>query len=236
MLNIKIEIMKKLVFLLSSIFFVGFLSAQECVFYYPKTQGATLEYKSFDKKDKLTGRSTQKVKEIIENGDVLKATIEYQSFDAKGKELGINEYTVKCENGIYSVDMRSFLDAQTMASYKDMKIDITSNSLEMPSEMKVGDQLKEGKLVVSISSEGMPIMTMTTTISDRKVDARESVTTEAGTFECFKITYTITTKMMIGMRFEAAEWYSEGIGSVKTESYSKGNKMSSTLLTGIKKQ
>jgi hypothetical protein len=227
--------MKKLLFLCISSLITISLNAQDCVFYYPKTQGAVLEYKSFDKKEKLTSRSTQKVKEISENGDALKATIEYQSFDAKGKDLGINEYTVKCENGVYSVDMKSFLDAQTMASYKDMKIDITSNSLEMPSEMKVGDQLKEGKLVVSISSEGMPIMTMTTTISDRKVEARESVTTEAGTFDCFKITYTITTKMMIGMRFEVAEWFADGVGSVKTESYSKGNKMSSTLLTSIKK-
>jgi hypothetical protein len=182
--------MKKLLFLCISSLITISLNAQDCVFYYPKTQGAVLEYKSFDKKEKLTSRSTQKVKEISENGDALKATIEYQSFDAKGKDLGINEYTVKCENGVYSVDMKSFLDAQTMASYKDMKIDITSNSLEMPSEMKVGDQLKEGKLVVSISSEGMPIMTMTTTISDRKVEAKESVTTEAGTFDCFKITYT----------------------------------------------
>jgi len=227
--------MKKLLILCISSLITISLNAQNCVFYYPKTQGATLEYKSFDKKDKLTGRSTQKVKEIIENGDVLKATIEYQSFDAKGKDLGTNEYTVKCEKGVYSVDMKSFLDAQTMAAYKDMKIDITSNSLEMPSEMNVGDQLKEGKLVVSISSEGMPIMTMTTTIADRKVEAKESVTTEAGTFECFKITYTITTKMMIGMRFEVAEWFADGVGSVKTESYSKGNKMSSTVLTSIKK-
>jgi len=227
--------MKKLLFVFISSLITISLYAQECVFYYPKTQGAILEYKSFDKKDKLTSRSTQKVKEISENGNVLNATIEYQSFDAKGKDLGINEYKVKCENGIYSVDMKSFLDAQTMASYKDMKIDITSNSLEMPSEMKVGDQLKEGKLVISISSEGMPIMTMTTTITDRKVEAKEMVTTEAGTFDCFKITYTITTKMMIGVRFEVAEWFADGVGSVKTESYSKGNKMSSTLLTSIKK-
>jgi hypothetical protein len=227
--------MKKLLLLFTISLLMGSLKAQDCIFYYPKTKGAVLEYKSFDKKDKLTSRSTQKVKDITETGNTIKATIEFQSFDAKGKDLGINEYDVKCENGVYSVDMRSFLDAQTMAAYKDMKVDITSNSLEMPTQMKVGDQLKEGKLVVSISSEGMPIMTMTTSITDRKVEAKESVTTEAGTFDCFKITYTITTKMMIGMRFEVAEWYADGVGSVKTESYSKGNKMSSTILTSIKK-
>lgn len=218
------------------LFIAGVLNAQECNFYYPKTKGAVLEYKSFDKKDKLTGRSTQIVKEITENEGITKAIIEQQSFDAKGKDLGKNEYTVKCENGIYSVDMKSFLDAQTMASYKDMTVDITSNNLEMPGNMQVGDKLKDGQLVVRISSEGMPIMTMTTTISDRKVETREGVTTEAGTFDCFKITYTITTKMMVGVRFEVVEWFAPEVGSVKTESFSNGKKMTSTILTALNRK
>ncbi|OFX85911.1 MAG: hypothetical protein A2W99_17130 [Bacteroidetes bacterium GWF2_33_16] len=226
--------MKKLaLLLLFSVFILASIYAQECVFYYPKTKGALLEYKNFDKKEKLTGKSTYKVKEITETGVIIQATIEYQSFDSKGKDLGKNEYSVKCENGVYSMDMRSFLDAQTMEAYKDMQVDITSTSLEMPSGMKVGDQLPDGKLIVSISNQGVAMMTMTTTITDRKVEATEQVTTEAGTFDCLKITYTITTKMMIGMRFEVAQWFAEGVGSIKTENYSKGNKMSSSILTGI---
>ena len=218
-----------------SIFLYSSLQAQDCVFYYPKTEGAQLEYKNFDKKDKPTGTAIYKVKEFSENENGVKAIIEYQSFDNKGKDLGKNEFSVKCENGVYSVDMKSFLDAQTMEAYKDLQVDITSNNLEMPAKMNIGDELPEGKLIISISSEGMTMMTMTTTISNRKVETKEQVTTEAGTFDCLKITYTITTKSMIGMRFEAAQWFAEDIGSVKTENYSKGNKISSTLLTSIKK-
>jgi len=228
--------MKKIILVLVfSMFIYTSLQAQECSFYYPKAEGALLEYKNLDKKDKPTGTSTYKVKEFSEKENSIKATIEYQSFDNKGKDLGKNEFIVKCENGVYSVDMKSFLDAQTMEAYKDLQVDITSNNLEMPAGMNIGDELPEGKLIISISSEGMTMMTMTTTISNRKVEAKEQITTEAGTFDCFKITYTITTKSMIGMRFEAAQWFAEDIGSIKTENYSKGNKISSTILTSIKK-
>ncbi|HAN18933.1 MAG: hypothetical protein A2X13_11940 [Bacteroidetes bacterium GWC2_33_15] len=211
------------------------LFAQDCVFYYPKTKGAKLEYKSFDKKDKITGRSTQLVKDISENGGVIEALIETQSFDKKDKDLGKNEYTVKCENGVYSVDMKSFLDAATMEAYKDMNVNVTSDNLQIPSSIKVGDVLPDGKLRVMVSSEGVQVLDMSTTLSNRKVETREQITTEAGTFDCVKITYTITTKMMISVRFEVAEWFCEGVGSVKTESYSKGNLMSYTVLSAITK-
>lgn len=211
------------------------LFAQDCVFYYPKTKGAKLEYKSFDKKDKITGRSTQLVKDISETGGVVEALIETQSFDKKDKDFGKNEYTVKCENGVYSVDMKSFLDAATMEAYKDMNVNVTSDNLQIPSSIKVGDVLPDGKLRVMVSSEGVQVLDMSTTLSNRKVETREQITTEAGTFDCVKITYTITTKMMISVRFEVAEWFCEGVGSVKTESYSKGNLMSYTVLSAITK-
>ena len=41
--------------------------------------------------------------------------------------------------------------------------------------------------------------------------------------------------MMISVRYEVAEWFCEGVGSVKTESYSKGNLMSYTVLSSITK-
>ena len=226
--------MKRALLLSSIILFYSFaLYAQDCVFYYPKTKGAKLEYKSFDKKDKLTGRSTQLVKDISINGNAISALIESQSFDKKDKDLGKNEFTVICDNGVYSVDMKSFLDPATMESYKDMNVNITSDNLQIPSNAKVGDMLAEGKLSITVSSEGIPVLDMKTIISDRKIEAQEQITTEAGAFDCIKLTYTITTKMMISVRYEVAEWFCEGVGSVKTESYSKGNLMSYTVLSSI---
>ena len=228
--------MKKIIVLTTMFLFATLITtAQDCKFYLPKIQGAQIEYKSYDGKDKLTGSTIQSIKEIKESGGFYTAWIETKSFDKKGKETGSNEYSVKCENGTYSVDMKSFMDAQTMAAYEDMDVKVNSDNIEIPANIKVGDELKDGKLEISVYSEGMKIMSMTTDITQRKVEAKEEITTEAGTFSCYKITYTITVKTMFSVRMEAAEWIAEDVGTVKSETYSKGKTMGYTLLTGIKK-
>ncbi len=226
--------MKKTMVLVSMFLFVAVITlAQDCKYYFPKKQGAQIEYKSFDGKDKLTGSSIQISKEIIETGGAYTAKIETQSFDKKGKETGSNEYSVKCENGTYSIDMKSFMDAQTMAAYEDMDVKVNSDNLEIPANLNVGDELKDGKLEISIYSEGMKIMGMVTDITKRKVEAKEEITTNAGIFSCYKITYTMTVKSMFSVRMEAAEWIAEDVGTVKSETYSNGKTMGYTLLTGI---
>lgn len=208
---------------------------QDCKFYYPKTEGAKLEYTSYDSKDKITGSSIQTIKDLEETGGVTSALIEVQSFDKKGKDLGSKEYTVKCENGVYSVDMKSFMDPATLAAYEGMDIKVNSDNLQIPANLNIGDELGDGKLEIVVYSEGIKIMGMLTEITQRKVDSKEEITTEAGTFDCYKITYTITVKTMFSVRMEAAEWIADGVGTVKSETYSRGKTMGYTLLTGLDK-
>ena len=81
----------------------------------------------------------------------------------------------------------------------------------------------------------------TTTISNRKVEAKESITTAAGTFEAFKISYnTKVESTIMGMTrsFESSsnEWIAEGVGMVKVQSFDKkGKKQGTTELTSFKK-
>ncbi|HRW62941.1 MAG TPA: hypothetical protein P5132_05610, partial [Bacteroidales bacterium] len=159
--------------------------------------------------------------------------IETQSFDKKGKDLGTKEFTAKCENGVYSIDMKNYLDQQTLSAYEEMDIEMKSDNLDIPASLKIGDELPNGSLVVSVYSEGMRVMGMTTSITNRKVEAKEQITTEAGSFDCYKITYTITVSTMFSVRMEVAEWIAEGVGMVKSETYSRGKTMGYTLLTGI---
>jgi hypothetical protein len=228
--------MKKVFFIVVIFIFSCFFSlAQECTFYYPKTEGAKLEYTSYDGKDKVTGSSIQTIKNVTEDAGAVSATIEVQSFDKKGKELGTKTFGVKCENGVYSVDMKSFMDPETMAAYEEMEVKVNSNNLDIPSNLKEGDVLEDGKLEITVYSEGMRIMGLTTEITQRKVEGKEQITTDAGTFDCFKITYTITTKTMFSVRVEAAEWIAENVGTVKSETYSRGKSIGYSLLTGIRK-
>ena len=72
-------------------------------------------------------------------------------------------------------------------------------------------------------------------IHNRKVTAEEQVTTEAGTFDCYKITYdqTVTMKIM-GMErknnFQGAEWFSKDAGMIKSESYNDKGKLTGSMV------
>ena len=116
-----------------------------------------------------------------------------------------------------------------------MEMQVEGGSMEMPAIMKAGDILKNGDMKISFASGGMYIMNMTFNISNRKVDAVENITTPAGTFECYKITYDIATKMMVNVKTKGIEWYSKGVGLVKSESYSNDGKLlGSNVLASLK--
>ena len=75
---------------------------------------------------------------------------------------------------------------------------------------------------------------MTIYVTDRAVEARESLTTSAGTFDCIKITQKETTKMIVKIQATSKEWYAENIGMVRSESYNKKGKLTGySVLTKI---
>jgi hypothetical protein len=210
--------------------------AQDCPLYYPDALNAQLEYQQFDKKGKLSGSSIQKVTDFKKTAGGYEVKVSAETFDAKGKSLGIMNLEARCNGGIYYIDMKNLLGAQTMEAYKDMEMQIEGGNLEMPASMKAGDALKNGDMKISFASGGMTIMNMTFNVTNRKVDAVESITTPAGTFECYKISYDIAAKMMVNVKTKGVEWYAKGVGLVKSESYSTDGKiLGSNVLASVKK-
>lgn len=228
--------MKKIVSTLLGMFVLAGILAQDCPLYYPDALNSQLEYKQYDKKGKLTGSNIQKITDFKKTGNGYEVRVDAESFDDKGKSLGTMQLAARCEAGIFYIDMKNLLGAQTMESYKDMTMKIEGGNLEMPATMKAGDILKSGDMKIAFSNEGMTILNMTINVTNRKVEAVESVTTPAGTFECYKISYDVATKMMINVKSKATDWYSKGVGLVKSETYSNDGKLlSSNVLESIKK-
>ncbi len=216
--------------------FLGGILAQDCPMYYPDMENAQLEYKQYDKKGGLTGSSIQKITSIKKSAGSTEVTVAAESFDAKGKSLGSIELKARCEGGVYYIDMKNFMSQESMEAYKDMEMKMEGGALEIPASMKAGDVLKNGDMKMSFSSGGMTIMNITMNISNRKVDAVESITTPAGTFECYKISYDVAMKMMMNMKSKGVEWYAKGVGMVKSETYSSDGKLlGSNVLTALKK-
>ena len=129
-----------------------------------------------------------------------------------------------------------------MGQTNNMQMKMEGENMEYPATLSVGQKLKDAKMKISFTTEGMPMtMDMNFNIVNRKVEAKENITTPAGTYECFKISYeTESVTGMMGQNMttimKAVQWYNMEAGDVKTANYNgDGKLLSYTLLTAITK-
>ena len=112
----------------------------------------------------------------------------------------------------------------------DAKVD--KAYIEYPASMNAGDQLKDGTFSMQVDNHGLK-STVSMILNNRKVQGKETITTAAGTWETYKITFDgkLTIKMLvpINMDVSGTELYAPGFGVVKTQSKHGG-----TAITAIK--
>ncbi len=218
------------------VLFSGLVVAQDCETYYPTSEGALLELTNYNRKDKISGRTVQKITNVSETSNGITMDMEIEMYDDKDEFIATSEVSMRCEEGVFYLDMEQFLSPETMEAYKEMDVTVTSEDLPVPSELAVGKKLDDGSVTVKVANEGMQIMTMTTTIKNREVIGRETVTTPAGSFECYKIAYDIETATIVKISMKGIDWYAKGVGTVKSESYNKKDKLLGySLLTKFEK-
>jgi hypothetical protein len=122
-----------------------------------------------------------------------------------------------------------------MANLEGISVDIDATDLEMPSDLKPGMELNDGYIHVVASNMGIPMINMEVKVYDRTVVNTETITTPAGTFDCFKISYTTEVKTIGKFVAKSIEWIAMDIGMVRSESYDKKNKLTGyTVLTDLK--
>jgi hypothetical protein len=213
--------------LLVCLFCLGlFVNAQDCTMYFPDRVGSTREMKSYDQKEKLSSITRQEILEKIENGNDILVKVRSSSFDKKDEEIYTGDLELLCEGGIFKFDLKSYLDPATLASYEEMGVEITSDNLVYPSNLNAGDKLPDGALKMVVKSGNATIITITLNISNRKVESRESITTDAGTFTAYKLSYDVTSKMgFITTNSSVVEWMAQDVGLVRSETFNKKGKL-----------
>lgn len=210
-------------------------NGNDCNIYYPVKAGASRTYTQYDKKDKVTGTSTQTVLAVNQ----IKGGVEIimgVSVESPGSDTAINtQFTATCQDGVYAVSMDNFLDQALLSGYEGMEMEVDTDNIDLPVNPVAGQKLKDGSITVRVISGGITIITLSVNITNRMVAAIEDVTTDAGTYKCTKITYDVESKVgFIRIKSQAAEWYAKDIGMVKSETYDKKGKLESySLLTAV---
>lgn len=211
---------------------LGVSNAQDnCSTFYPMTEGATYQYNLYDKKDKPSGNTTYSVKSVTNSGGKTVATMSVSVGGTKAKDQMEMEYDVTCDGDGISIDFNSLLSTQMRAQYEQMnaEMDITGTNIEFPNNLSVNQELADAELLMAMSMSGIK-MNNEVKITDRKVIAKEQVTTSAGTFDCYVITSTISSKaMMAKMTFTSKLWLAKDVGLVKEESYNKKGKLNNRM-------
>ena len=229
---------KNILLIIISFVFTGSVYAQEqCSTYFPFKEKTVLGYSYYDQKDKLTGKSVHTVEKITSNKDgSLSASIQIQHQDKKGNEISSASYEVFCINNILTMDITEVMAPNMKASLENMEVNISGDAFELPSNLKQGQELPDVHTQIKAGTNGITIITMAIDHTNRVVEGMEKISTEAGNFECVKLTYNVGLNMLISKNYRIVSWYSKDIGLIKQETYNKrGQLESKTELTGIKK-
>lgn len=203
------------------------LSVAQCNEYYVLNEGTAWTYETYSAKGKLSGKTQQHVKSLEKTATGFTAIVTAVLYNDKGKEQTKGDLEMSCVNGTFIIDMRKFIPEEQQKMFESYKMNIQSENLEIPSSLSTGQKLKDGS--ITWTAEGSPIpMKMVVTVYDRKVEGKETITTPAGTFECFKISSKskVNTQMGVNMNFNfsSLEWIAPKVGTVKSESFDKNGK------------
>jgi len=220
---------KYLVIAVLAVMSYGVASAQS-VYYFSVNPKEVFAYTIIDDDGAFFGRfdvNTHSCSGDLQNGEV----VIYENFYDKNnkpifKESNQFVMDIALVNGEAFANIGSLSRALKVQDYMS-KGDIIS----LPSTLLVGGAVPDGKLSIKMGA-----IKGTITVTDRKVIAYENISTQAGSFMCYKITERQISKTA-GLSFEhnLVTWYCKGIGCVKQICYDKKGKLINTIeLVSIK--
>lgn len=205
--------------------------------FFPAKEGMILTYKSFDKKDKLSGMMRYTIEKVKTNGNDIDITYLCETLDNKEKLVFKEEITVHQKGDVMYIDMGNFLNKAAFQQEGSIpaEVEVKGNNMQIPLNPLPGQTLPDANIEMAMKM-GFVNMKMSADITNRKVETIEDISVSGGTFKCYKFSGDVNTVAMgIKVQAKSIEWYAKGVGMVRTESYDKkGNLTGRTELVEVK--
>jgi hypothetical protein len=198
--------------------------SQNCAGFYYLQNNKTVEMTITNKKGKDVGKNIYTISNVQKTGGTISSTVNSEFISSNGKSVAKATNVMKCTGGIMMMDLKMFIPSTQQEQMGTVSSGGGEAYLEYPANIKEGDVLKDGQFSMDYKTSTGMNGHISVDVTNRKVEGKESVTTAAGTWECYRITYhsKILIKMIVGipMNSDVTEWYAPGFGVVKTESNS----------------
>lgn len=189
--------MKKITLIILIMLSVTGLQAQNIFF--PTKVGSVQTYATLNNKGKVEGYVRQTITDIKGGGNDM--TISYLSeiVDKENKDgeakMSI-PLTIHIKDGIMYFDLNSMMPAQKdQPQMGELKMEITGAPTEIPTNLQVGQTLKDANMVMSMNM-GFIKMKTEVNLTNGKCLAIEDVTVPAGTYKSHKVTQTAQATVM----------------------------------------
>lgn len=203
--------------------------------YFCTKQGAKLTYRRTKVKDgsvKWVDEWTIGATRTAADGTRTVAYTVFQK-DAKGKSKMKAPVTLTVKvspEGDIRMDLSESAVKLAKSILPKANVTASGNSTVLPSAMKPGDRLADASV-----KAGYEKLYYTADITARKVIRRETITTQAGKFDCIVISEHKVEKAPAYNRVTTAlTWYSDGIGMVRHDTYDKDMVLeTSEILTSV---
>ena len=214
--------------------------------YFCTTQGTELHYVNYDEAGQSLSNETVTVYNVVKNASGESA--QYLAKIVTNKTKNNTSYTLY--NWNYDGNVTTCQEDLMYGPY--IKSDSDPAKYDSKARQAMAEELKlEGDNSFTIkkhasAGESIPDRTYSLisnmlkneiNISGAAYMGEEKVSTTAGKFDCIKISYLKRTKIVLKTEtVRVTEWYAEGIGLVKSESYNtKGEPDGKTILVKIVK-
>jgi len=205
---------------------------QNCADFYFFQNNKTVNLTLYNSKGEENGKKIYVVSNVQTQGATTSSTVNSELYNGKGKLQAKGVNTMQCTGGVMLMDIRMTLSDQQQKQLANATAKTDNVFIEYPAGMKEGDNLKDASLHMDLTVNNSP-ETVDMNITNRKVAAKEKITSTAGSWDCFKITYTskVMIKVMgigVPVSIDVTEWFCPQFGVIKTET-----KYGSTLVTSI---
>ncbi|HTG57127.1 MAG TPA: hypothetical protein VL943_12700, partial [Niabella sp.] len=130
--------------------------------------------------------------------------------------------TMQCKSGQLLIDMKMMMNPQQTQQFKNAEVDGKGAFMEYPSSLTVGQTLSDANFSMDMKSESGMMANVSIDVTNRKVETKEKITTPAGSWDAYKITYDSKMIMNMGiaipMKMQMTEWFVPDFGVVKSTS------------------
>lgn len=184
-------------------------------------KGLRLKSITYNKNNEVEDSVIVEIDSIYQMGNSITGFCRSTTFYGRGEAPETVALTINCIDRDF--EPGSFGAANTISWLTSGKADSTSRWLYYPLDMKVGDTLENAVILAQYQKKFAEI----SNIDLCKVIAFDTISTPAGSFPCFVITYQ-ATETYFGMRglppqaMKVKEWFNPDFGIVKWEQRQDG--------------